>query len=61
MELLQFLANKFHGICHFLSKNSAVGLTVATLQVIPAIQTMGSVTQSYSQTAMFLLQPQSCD
>jgi hypothetical protein len=30
-----------------------VGLIVTTLQVIPAIQTMDSVTQSYSQTAMF--------
>lgn len=38
-----------------------VGLIVATLQVIPAIETRGSVTQSYSQTAMFLLLPQSCD
>jgi len=38
-----------------------VGLIVTTLKVIPAIQTMDSVTQSYSQTAMFLLLPQSCD
>jgi len=38
-----------------------VGLIVATPQVLPAAQTMGSVTQSYRQTAMFLLLPQSCD
>jgi len=24
VQLLQFLTNKFHGICHFLSKNSAI-------------------------------------
>jgi hypothetical protein len=37
-------------------------VTIAsTMQVIPTMQTTGTVTQSFGQTAMSLLLPQSCD
>lgn len=36
VQLLQFLTNKFHGICHFLSKNSDHFAWQLSVQVSPA-------------------------